>query len=328
MKVLRWNVAVKLSVVAACLALLPVLVTSRALAQGSWPERSVTIVVPFPAGGNTDTMARLLAEHLTTKLGKGFIIDNRPTAAGVLATAQVAKADPDGYTLLFGTAVQLSILPILQSVTYDAKRDFALISILGAGPFVLGGRPGLPAKDVNDLIARAKAGPEKLNIAVNPRSISHLVAALFAKRAGISMVEVPYKGGGPAVTGLLASEIDLFFGNASELIQYSGGQLKLYAVSSAEPLASLPGVPTVASLFPGFVVTSWNGLIAPSGVPKAVIEKLALETMAAAREPSISKRLAALGIDPVGSTSAEFAATFERELPLYSQAVEAAGLKP
>jgi len=181
-----------------CLALLQASAPS-ARAQGAWPARAVTVVVPFPAGGNTDTMARLLAEHLTGKFGRGFVIDNRPTAAGVLATSQVAKADPDGYTLLFGTAVQLVILPILQAVTYDAKKDFELLSILGAGPFVLGGRPGLPATDVNDLIARAKASKDKLTAAVNPRSIGHLVSALFAKKVGISMVEVPYKGGGPAV---------------------------------------------------------------------------------------------------------------------------------
>ena len=303
--------------------------SAPALAATDWPNKTVTIVVPFPPGGNTDTMGRLLAEYLSKKFGQTFIVDNRATAGGTLATAQIAKAKPDGYELMFGSAGQMVILPMVQNVTYDGKKDLMPLSIFGTGPFVLGSTLKLPAKNLKELIAYAKANPGKLNIATpNPGSISHLSATLFAKRAGIDLVQVPYKGGGPAIAALISGEVDLYFGNASELLQYSsGGRLRLLAVSSEKPIKQLPDVPPVASLFPGFKTSSWNGLFGPTGIPKEVADKIEAATIEASKDPAIVKRLESLGIDPTGSTQAQFAAIVDAERPLYREAVDAAGLK-
>lgn len=300
-----------------------------AAAATDWPNKTVTIVVPFPAGGNTDTMARLLAENLSRKLGQTFIVDNRPAAGGTLATGQIAKAKPDGYTLMFGSAGQLIILPMLQKVSYDSTKDLAPLSIFGTGPFILGVKQSIPADNVKDLIAYAKSNPGKLNVAsAGTGSIGHLSAALFAKRAGIDIVPVPYRGGGPAIAALVAGEVDMYFGNASELLQYStGGRLKLLAVSSPQALKQLPDVPPVASIFPGFKTSSWNGLIGPVGMPKDLTDKIVQSTIEASKDPAIMQRLASLGIEPTGSTAAEFAAIVEEERKLYREAVDAAGLK-
>ncbi|MDB5509741.1 MAG: transporter substrate-binding protein [Hyphomicrobiales bacterium] len=303
--------------------------TFPAAAQSDWPNRTVTVIVPFPPGGNTDTQARLLSEHLSKKFGQSFIVDNRPNAGGTIATAQLAKSKPDGYTLMFGSAGQTTILPMVQKVSYDAEKELMPLSIFGTGPFILGAKNDLPAKTMTDLIAYAKANPGKLNIATpNPGSISHLSATLFAKRAGIDLVQVPYKGGGPAVAALLGGEVDLYFGNASELLQYStGGRLRLMAVSSPEPLKQIPDVPPVAATFPGFKTSSWNGLMAPAGLPKDIAEKLVNATIEASKQPAIIERLTTLGVEPTGSTMKEFNDIVAAERPLYREAVDAAGLK-
>ncbi|MBX9740624.1 MAG: tripartite tricarboxylate transporter substrate binding protein, partial [Beijerinckiaceae bacterium] len=248
---------------------------------------------------------------------------------GTIATAQLAKSKPDGYTLMFGSAGQTTILPMVQKVTYDPVKELMPLSIFGTGPFILGAKNDLPAKSLKELIAYAKANPGKLNIATpNPGSISHLSATLFAKRAGIDLVQVPYKGGGPAVAALIGGEVDLYFGNASELLQYSsGGRLRLFAVSSLEPIKQIPDVPPVASVFPGFKTSSWNGLIAPAGLPKDIADKIVAATIEASKQPAVVTRLTSLGIEPTGSTMQEFTEIVAAERPLYREAVDAAGLK-
>ncbi len=295
----------------------------------TWPERPVTIIVPFPAGGNTDTMARLLAERLQRKLGQGFVIDNRPAGGGIVATGQVARAKPDGYTFLFASAGQNIILPMLVKVTYDPVKDLAPISIFGAGAFILGAKKETPFNTMAELIAYAKANPGKLNVAsAGNGSIGHLSAALFAKRASLDMVTVPYKGGGPAIAALVAGETDLYFGNASELLQFvSTDRIKLLGVSTLEPLPQVPTVPPVASIFPGFATSSWNGLMGPVGIPADIINKLVKETAEAAADPVLAEKLNNLGIKPVGSSPEAFAQIIDKERPLYREAVDAAGLK-
>ncbi|MDB5596180.1 MAG: transporter substrate-binding protein [Hyphomicrobiales bacterium] len=300
-----------------------------ASAATDWPNRTVTVIVPFPAGGNTDTMARLLAEYMGRKFGQTFIIDNRPAAGGTLATGQLAKTKPDGYNLMFGSAAQLIILPMLQKVTYDSAKDLAPLSIFGTGPFILGVKQSLPVDSLKDLIAYAKANPGKLNVAsAGTGSIGHLSAALFAKRAGIDIVPIPYKGGGPAIAALVAGEVDMYFGNASELLQFStGGRLKLLAVSSLTSIPQLPDVPPVASLYPGFKTSSWNGLIGPLGMAPELSEKIIAATVEASKDPTIVQRLQTLGIEPTGSTAAEFLSILNAERVLYREGVDAAGLK-
>jgi hypothetical protein len=295
----------------------------------TWPERPVTIIVPFPAGGNTDTMARLLAERLQRKLGQGFVIDNRPAGGGIVATGQVARAKPDGYTLMFGSAGQNIILPMLYKVNYDPVKDLAPISIFGTGAFILGAKKDSPFNTMPELIAYAKAHPGKLNVAsAGNGSIGHLTAALFAKRANIDIVPIPYKGGGPAIAALVAGETDIYFGNASELLQFvATDRIKLIAVSTPERLPQIPEIPPVASIFPGFTTSSWNGLLGPVGLPAEVTSKLVKETAEAARDPALAERLTSLGIKPIGSTPEEFAAIVASERPVYREAVDAAGLK-
>lgn len=323
-----------LGVVARRLAVTAISVFGVAVAAGAataqeWPTRPVTIVVPFPAGGNTDTMARLAADFLTRSLGQNFIVENRPTGGGVVATAQVARAEPDGSTLFFASAGQLIILPMMQKVNYDPEKDLVPVSILGTGPFILGVRSNLPAKTMQEFIAFAKTHKDKLNVAsAGIGSIGHLSAALFGKRAGLEFVYVPYKGGGPAMQALINHETDLYFGNASELLQHiDGGRIRVLGVSSEKPLSQIPNVPPVATLFPGFKTSSWNGFFVPAGTPAAVIGRLEAQVVAAVKDPTIRSRLEALGIEPVGSTAKEFAATIEADRPVYREAVDAAGLR-
>ena len=314
---------------ALCLAGLLTLGLGAGAQAQTWPERPVTIIVPFPAGGNTDTMARLLAERLQRKLGQGFVIDNRPAGGGIVATGQVARAKPDGYTLMFGSAGQNIILPMLVKVTYDPVKDLAPISVFGAGAFILGAKKETPFNTMPELIAYAKAHPGKLNVAsAGNGSIGHLTAALFAKRANIDIVPIPYKGGGPAIAALVAGETDIYFGNASELLQFvATDRIKLIAVSTPERLPQIPEIPPVASIFPGFTTSSWNGLLGPVGLPAEVTSKLVKETAEAARDPALAERLTSLGIKPIGSTPEEFAAIVASERPVYREAVDAAGLK-
>lgn len=316
----------RVALLAACVAGLGA-ATAPASAQ-QWPTRPVTIVVPFPAGGNTDTMARLAGDYLTRTLGQTFVIENRPTAGGVVASAQVARSDPDGSTLYFASAGQLIILPLMQKVNYDPDKDFVPVSIFGTGPFILGVRSNLPVKNMPELIAYAKGHKDKLNVAsAGQGSIGHLSAALFGKRAGVDFVFVPYKGGGPAMQALLNHETDIYFGNASELLQHiAGGRIRVLGVSAEKPLPQIPDVPPVATLFPGFKTSSWNGFFVPAGTPQAIISRLEQSVAAAVKDPTIRSRLEALGIEPVGNASKEFAATIAADRPVYREAVEAAGL--
>ena len=315
-----------LMLAAACIAGLGASMTPVHAQQ--WPTRPVTIVVPFPAGGNTDTMARLSAEFLTRTLGQSFVVDNRPTAGGVVATAQVARSEPDGSTLFFASAGQLIILPLMQKVNYDPDKDFIPISVFGTGPFILGVRSNMPVKTMPELIAFAKTQKDKLNVAsAGQGSIGHLSAALFGKKAGVDFVFVPYKGGGPAMQALLNHETDIYFGNASELLQQiEGGRIRMLGVSSEKPLPQIPNVPPVATLFPDFKTSSWNGFFVPAGTPQAIVTQLEQSIIAAVKDPTIRSRLEALGIEPVGNTSKEFAAVIEADKPTYREAVEAAGL--
>ncbi len=299
----------------------------QAFAQ-AWPQRPVTVVVPFPAGGNTDTMARLASEFLTQRLGQQFIVENRPTAGGTVAAAQIARGTPDGYTLMFASAGQTTISPMLQKVNYDAANDFVPVSILGTGPFVLGVRSTLPVNNITEFLEFARKYKDKLNVSsAGQGSIGHLTSGLLAKRAGYEVVFVPYQGGGPAMNALLNHEVDMYFGNASELLQHAdGGRIKILAVSSLERMKQLPNTPTIASIYPGFETSSWNGFLVQKGTPQEIVDRLQNEVIAAARDPKIAGRLDALGIRPIGSTAKEMAETMAKERPVYAEAVEAAGL--
>jgi len=319
-------VAARRRVAAAILALLCAVSLTHPARSEDWPTRPVTIIVPFPPGGNTDSMARILAQKLGETFGKSFIVENRPGASGAIAMEDVKRAAPDGYTLIFGAFQQISVLPYTQTIHYDPKTDFAYISIFGEGPFVFAVNSSVPAKSVADFVAYAKGKPGALTFGSGGVfSGTHLVAALFFKKAGINLVHVPYRGGAPAVQALLGGQVQAYYGNASELIPLAHDpHIRLLATSAAKRLPQLPNVPAMNELYPGFVLTSWNGLMAPAATPQGVKDKLEAATIAAAHDPRVMKLLDNLGIAPVGDSSKEFSARIANESALLKEAIGAA----
>jgi tripartite-type tricarboxylate transporter receptor subunit TctC len=293
-----------------------------------WPTRPVTVVVPYSPGGNTDMMARLAGQYIAAKLGQSFVIENRPGGGGSIGAIGVARAQPDGYTLLFGASTQIINIPMLQKVTYDPQKDFVPVSIFGAGPYLLGVKASLPVNTLQEFVAYVKANPGKLNYATaGVGGNVHLNTALFISRAGLDMVAVPYKSGAPAMSGLAAGEVEMYFGNASELMQHTNNShIKILAVSTPQRLAQLPNIPTVAETYPGFDTSSWNGFFAPKGTPQAIIDVLAEKTIEAAKDPTIRERLSRLAILPFGTTPAEFKLVIEKSRVANKEAMKAAGL--
>lgn len=299
-------------------------------AQQSWPERPGTLVVPYEPGGHTDVMARLLGDHLTKALGQPFVVENRAGAGGAIATAYVARATPDGYTLLFGSVAQISIVPLVQKVRFDPVQDFIPISIFGSGVVALAVNAALPVSTVPDLIAYAKANPGKLNYSSSGfGSFSHLGGAMFCARAGVQITHVPYKGASPAVQAVAAGQVEMYIGNRAEMLALAeAGKIRLLGVATAERVADWPDVPVIGDALPGFRMQGWQGLLAPSGTPPAVVARLEHESIAASRSPVTAERLKRLPANPVGSTSRDFVATIGTERELYRAAVKSAGIEP
>ena len=304
-----------------------VMMVTGAYAQ-DWPQRPVTLVVPYAAGGTVDTQARILAERLWAKLGQPFVIQDRPGAAGAVATGHVAHSTADGYTLLFASTAQISTVPKLEAVNYSLD-DLIPISMFSMFPMILATNSSIPANSLKQFVDYVKSAPGKFTYASGGAgSIAHLVGALFLARSELKMLHVPYQGGGPAVTGLMGGQVNMYFGNASELMGFAHSeQIKLLAVSAAQRLRQLPDVPAVSELLPGFDLTPWNGLLAPAGTPQSVIDVLAKAVSEVAKEPAVIERLNTLGIDPRGSSSADFVEVIKKEQQVYDEAIEAAGLK-
>ena len=309
------------------LALLLALAALGAQAQ-SYPERPVHVIVPFVAGGNTDNQARIVSERLHESLGQPFVVENKVGAGGAIAAEYVAKAPRDGYTLFFAASPQFS-LPLVQKVNFDPYKDFAPISIVGTNPFVLGVHISVPAATLKEFVDYVKTRSGQLNFAsAGAGTTTHLTAALFLARAGLKMTHVPYKGGAQAVADLVGGQVQMYFGNASELIQHSqSGKIRLLGVSSAKRTQQLPDVPAIAESYPGFSTGTWNGYLAPAGTPQPVIERLAQAVAAAVREPATMERLRKIGVEPLGNTPTQFAELLQREAPVWRDAVKAAGIR-
>jgi tripartite-type tricarboxylate transporter receptor subunit TctC len=297
----------------------------------SWPQKPVRVIVPFPPGGVTDSVARITADWLAQRLGQAVVPENRPGASGAIAAELVARAEPDGYTLLSAAAPQLAIVPHVQKIGYDPVRDFAPISIVGTNPFALGCNEKLPVKSLRELVDYSKARPGQLSYASpGSGSVGHLTMELFLARAGLKMEAVLYKGGGPAVADMVAGHVPCYFGNLSELIPHaSSGRVRILATSGAQRAPQLPAVPTIAEQgYPGFRTLTWNGYVAPANTPRAVVERLAREIGAACKDPAFAARLDKIGVDPVCGTPAEFSRTIAEDLAIWKEAVQAAGIKP
>lgn len=299
-------------------------------AQNSWPQRPVKIVVPFAPGGNTDAIARIMAERLTQGLGQSFIVENKVGAGGAIAADYVAKSPADGYTLLMAAMPIMAILPIITKTNFDPLKDFVAISNVGSNPFVMGIHKSLPVTTIEEFVAYVKKNPGKFNYASGGSgSVSHLSAALFVKRAQIDMTHISYKGGAPAVTDLLGGNVQMYFGNFSELFPHiSGGNIRIIGVSSNSRVAQLPQVATIAeSGFPGFKTLTWNGLMAPAETSPAIIARLTEAAINAVKTDSTTARFMQIGVDPIGNSSKEFSETLRSDIAIWSEAAKAANLK-
>jgi tripartite-type tricarboxylate transporter receptor subunit TctC len=292
-----------------------------------WPTRAVNVIVPFDPGGNTDVMARMASAKLAAELKQPFVVENRVGAAGAIAATYVAQSAPDGHTLLFGAAPQFAVVPKIQKVNYDPVNGFVPISIFGTGPFILAIKGEIPARTIEEFAAYGKGRP--LNYGSGGvGSIGHLSGALFVARAGLDAVHVPYRGGAPALSALLAGQVDMYFGNASELIPHAdGGKIRILGVATEHRMAQLPAVPTISEVYANFALSSWNGFLAPARTPQAIVERVARLVIAATRDRSIIEQLDRLGITPNGTTPEEFVAQIKREQPQFDAAIDAAKLK-
>jgi tripartite-type tricarboxylate transporter receptor subunit TctC len=318
--------------VSRALGVLAAVVSFGAWAQAPYPNHPVRIVVPFPAGGTTDILAREVAQTLSQSLGQPFVVDNRPGAGGNIGSDIVAKAAPDGYTLLMGTVGTHAINPSLYAkMPYDHVKDFAPVILVAGVPNVLEINPSLPVHSVQELIAYAKANPGKINFASSGSGTSiHLSGELFKTMTGVQMTHVPYKGSAPALQDLVGGQVQIMFDNLpSSLALIKAGKLKPLAVTSAARSTVLPDVPTVAEAgVPGFEASSWFGLLAPAGTPKDIVAKLNANVAKWLATPEAKEKLAAQGaIVASGLTPEDFAKHIATETTKWAKVVKESGAK-
>ncbi len=271
-------------------------------------------------------MARMVSQKLAEAFKQSFIVDNRVGAGGALAANYVAQAAPDGYTLFFAASPLIAVLPKVQKVNYDPHKDFIPVSVFGTGPFILAIGSAIAAKTIPEFVTYAKT--RQINYGSGGTgSLGHLSGALFVARAGLDAVHIPYRGGGPAMTALLGGQVDMYFGNAAEIVpQADSGKVRIIGVATDKRMKQLPDVPTVSETYPDFSLSSWNGFMVPAKTPRAIIDKLAREVIAVARDPAVVEQLAKLGIDANGTTPEDFAAQIVREQPQYDLAIKAANM--
>jgi tripartite-type tricarboxylate transporter receptor subunit TctC len=295
-----------------------------------WPDRPVTILVPFAAGGNTDGIARMIAQKLTTALGQQFIVENKGGAGGGLAAEIVARAKPDGYTMFVTAVSVLTIVPKMMKTKFDPVKDFAPISNIATNPFVLVVNKDLPVKSVQEFVAYAKAQKQPLSYAsAGQGSLSHLAMVLFLKQTGLDLVHVPYKGNAPALEDVVGGHVPAMFSNLSDTLpQVSAGNVRAIAVSGSKRSVQLKDVPTVAeSGYPTYEALTWNGLVAPAGTPKDIVDKVAKVVEESVKDPAFAKRLADYGVDPLGNTPEEFRKMIDGDIAKWATALDAAGIK-
>lgn len=296
-------------------------------AVAAWPEKSVNIVVPFPPGGSTDTIARAMAQHMGEKLGQAFVVDNRPGATGTIGATAVKRAAPDGYTLLVASLGPYVIAPhLVKNVPYDAVKDFDYLSLPVQAPNVLVASPAQKARTLAEVVAALKAQPGKISFASSGNGSSdHLSAELFWQQSGTMGVHVPYKGGAPAINDLLGGQVDFSFQNVNAVLPHiRAGKLTAIAVTGDKRSPVLPDVPTLAEAgVKGAEIYSWQGMAAPKGLPADVKKKLADAAIQAINEPTLKKRLTDQGMEIVANTPEEFTAFQAREYARWKTLIEA-----
>jgi tripartite-type tricarboxylate transporter receptor subunit TctC len=310
--------------------LIGLLGATGAFAQG-WPTKPVKLVVPFPPGGGTDILARILAEKLTESLGQPVVVDNRPGASGNIGTGQVAKAAPDGYTLLLDTGGTLAINPNLYTkLPFDPAKDFAPITQVAGAPYMLAVHPSVPAKSVAELIAYAKANPNQLSFASSGNGQPpHVAGELFMLKAGVLLVHVPYKGAGPAIQDTVAGHTSLMFASTSSALEYAkAGRLRPLAITSVTRHPLLPDLPTMQEAgLAGYEVTEWFAMLAPAGTPPEIVARLHREVVRIVTNPEMKERLTNQGFQVIANTPEAFAAAWRSDIAKWGMVVKEAKLQ-
>jgi tripartite-type tricarboxylate transporter receptor subunit TctC len=295
----------------------------------TYPARPIRIIVPGTAGSSNDFTARAIAQRFTDAWGQQGVIDNRAGAGGVIAHDIVAKANPDGYTLIFSTSAGLILNPLLSKTPYDSFRDFAPVSLGSINPQMLFAHPGLPAKSVPELIALAKAKPGQLNCAsAGTGTPNHLGCELLKSLGGINFVHVPYKGSGPGVTDVAGGQAHFMFNSIPAVLQLTkSGKLRALGVGGPKRSPVAPDVPAIAETIPGFECVNWYAMLAPAGTPATIINKLNAEMVKMIADPPFAQRLLDVGSEPLSSTPAGLAAHMRKESDRWSKVIKSAGIK-
>ncbi|HUP97784.1 MAG TPA: tripartite tricarboxylate transporter substrate binding protein [Usitatibacter sp.] len=296
----------------------------------TYPARPLKLLVGFEPGGNTDTVARIVAQKLSERLGQQVVVENKAGAAGTIATHEVARAAPDGYTLTMGTTTTHAIAPAAYAkLPYDPVADFEPIAMVAIAPYMLVVNSSFPAKDLKEFVAVVKASPGKYNYgSAGQATTTHLVMATLANRAGLDMVHIPFKGNAPATTAVLGGQVEVLFGALPPLLPHvAAGKLRPLAVSSGKRSPSAPDVPTVAEAgFPGYDMALWLGFFAPKGTPVAVIKRLETELVQVAKSPELKAALEKQGLEPNPAGSAELGALLRSEIDTYKTVFKAANV--
>jgi len=298
-------------------------------AQTDWPSRPVRVMVPYPPAGDADTTARIIYARLSEDLGQTFAIENRGGAGGTIAEAIVAKADPDGYTILHDATAFSVNGSLYENLSFDYRKDFDPVFLVGLVANILVVTPSVPVNTVADVIAFAKASPDGIDMASSGNgTLQHLLLELFARRAGIKINHVPYRGGGLALTDLMAGQVKFFFANGSSAVGLiKGGKVKAIAHTGKGRLASLPDIPPMSDTLPGFEGYDWNGIFVPHGTPGAIVQKLNAATNAALVSPQVSARFAELNVESRQNSPDEFRAYVEDQMALWSRVVKEANIR-
>lgn len=296
----------------------------------AYPTKPITLLIPYPPGGSADMLARPVATELQKRLGQTIIIDYKPGAGGTIATGYLARANPDGYTLLMVLAAHAINPSLYGKLPYDTKTDFAPVSLVATLPLLVAASLNTPANSMPELIKYAKANPGKLTFAsAGSGNTSHLAGEMFKSTVGVDMLHVPYKGSGPAVMGMLSGEVSLMFDSISTSLPHvKSGKLKALAVTSENRSPLLPNVPTIAeAAIPGFVINGWYGILAPAKTPPEIVNTLSKKIAEVVNEPAMKEQLAKLGYAAVGSTPKDFATHIDAEMVRWAPVVTKSGAK-
>ena len=296
-----------------------------------YPSKPIRLIVPWPPGQATDLAARIVAEKISQALGQPIVVENKPGAGGAIGSEAVARAAPDGYTLLAASSGPISIMPNLQKIPYEPLKDFAPVTLTAIAPFALVARPNFPATNARELVALVKANPDKYTFSSSGTgATAHLFSELFHSQAQIKARHVPYKGSAPALTDLMGGQIDYTIETVASIVSHvKSGKLKAYGVTTAKRSSALPEVPTLAEAanLPGFDAAAWIGYLAPAGTPREIIARISAEVQKAVQAQDLKDRYVTLGMEPAANTPDELGALMRREQERYGQIIRSAGIK-